>query len=84
MEKSEQRKLIEEVFIECRNEREIAFKYQDIAKAFPGGPHPNSFECDKITIMEFQSWANERGWEPDFDNKDPKNPLPNIILTRIS
>lgn len=84
MDKNEQRKLIEEVLIECKDEHEIAFKYQDIAKAFPGGSHPDSFECDKIATMEFQGWANERGWNVDFDKNTPKNPIPNVILTNQS
>ena len=44
--------------------------YAKAAKAFPGGPHSNSFEIEAIDTHSLKEWANSHGFEVSFVTKN--------------
>ncbi|OGW52322.1 MAG: hypothetical protein A2Y81_00635 [Nitrospirae bacterium RBG_13_43_8] len=68
-------------------DNEIIIPYSQVSLAFPGGPHPNSFDIQLIDSKSLQSWAKKLGWSvqtaPEVTHPTQKN-TPWIHFIRIT
>lgn len=60
--------------------------YFDVALAFPGGPHPKSFDYNAIDFKALKLWADQNNWHvetaPEITHKDQQD-TPNVRFTKI-
>ncbi len=68
------------------NDLEVNVKYEDVSKAFPGGPHSMTFDCERIDWKELKPWSENLGWvvksDPETTTHDRKY-IPNVCFSRI-
>lgn len=70
-----------------QDKTDLLMSYFDIAKIFPGGPHPDSFDYDRVDSKALKQWAEQNNWEvqtaPEATHKDQQN-TPKIRFTKKS
>jgi len=71
-----------ETILSKTKEKEICIPYSNVSLAFPGGPHPRSFDIEIIDSASIKKWAKNLGWHAELDTKT-QQAFPNVIFTRV-
>jgi hypothetical protein len=64
-------------------ENEICIPYSNVSLAFPGGPHPRSFDIEIIDSASIKKWANNLGWHTELTTNTQQD-FPDVRFMRIN
>lgn len=62
---------------------DVTIPYSQVSLAFPGGPHPRSFDIEIIDSASIKKWAKNLGWHTELTTNTQQD-FPDVHFMRIN